>query len=163
MSGTTCVTEMGEEAAAPLPCIHPLQDIHAVLRGSTQQLLHSLWLFDVKTLEEGALEVLNKEGESQEALENQNQRRAAMHVCAHALAAPPCMSTATCHRAHTRLVSTSNCLRAHCPPPPPCAPCSVLPSILPRGKFPSFSSPAMTDRHPTSIKYYDPLWAAIAI
>lgn len=55
-----------------LPDTHPLQDFQAVLRGATQQFQNGLGFCDVKTLEEGALEVLSKEGENQGALKSRN-------------------------------------------------------------------------------------------
>lgn len=55
-----------------LPGTHPLQDFQAVLRGATQQFQNGLWFCDIKTLEEGALEVLSKKRKSQEALKSRN-------------------------------------------------------------------------------------------
>lgn len=47
-----------------LPCAYPLQDFQAVLRGATQQFLNGLWFCDIKTVKEGAIEVLNKKGKA---------------------------------------------------------------------------------------------------
>lgn len=52
-----------------LPYAHPLQDFQAILRRTTQQFPNGLWFCDIKTLEEGAVEILSNERESQEALE----------------------------------------------------------------------------------------------
>lgn len=95
--GAQCALEVGEEETTPLPYTHPLQDFQAVLRGATQQFLDGLWFCDIKTLEEGAVEVLSKERESQEALESHNHLRAAMHFSAHDLGAPSYRFSAARH------------------------------------------------------------------
>ena len=80
---------MGEEEGRLLPCAHPLQDFQAVLRGATQQFLNGLWFCDIKTVKEGAVEVLNKERESQEVLERQHQQKVETQSSNHTLSAPP--------------------------------------------------------------------------
>lgn len=47
----------GEETRM-LPYAHPLQDFQAILRRTTQQFPNGLWFCDIKTLEEGAVEIL---------------------------------------------------------------------------------------------------------
>lgn len=130
-----CTPGVGEEETRLLPCIHPLQDFQAVLRGATQQFLNGLWFCDIKTLEEGAAEVLSKERESQEALESQHQRRAETHICSQALSAPP-FTHVPGRPAPTRRVT-------HTPPPPPGAPGTLAAlSIAPRVQSPSSAAPA---------------------
>lgn len=48
----------GEEEPRTLPDTDPLQDFQAVLGRATQQFLNGLWFGDIKTLEEGTIEVL---------------------------------------------------------------------------------------------------------